>query len=111
MFIVIYVFIFIGILALSYHLYRSIFRTNIIFSFIWLLFASIAHVGYYGIDKTSFNVNYYVVIYCIFFNFIYIIVNKNNKIKRLNIGYIPNFKMPLIFNIIALLVSIPLLLK
>lgn len=111
MFIVIYVFIFIGILALSYHLYRSIFRTNIIFSFIWLLFASIAHSGYYGINKTSFNVNYYVVIYCLFFNIIYFIVNKNNKIKKINVDYVPYFKISLICNIIALFISIPLLLK
>ncbi|WP_084002469.1 O-antigen polymerase [Cloacibacillus porcorum] len=115
MFIFIYLLLLCIIITLTYFIYKSIFRSNVIFSLAWLVCASFACYGYSNIDRVSFLTNFYVVIYVIFFNFIYFVINsgslKNCRLQNNNVKCISSFRLPITLNIIALVMSIPLFFK
>ncbi|TDL61520.1 oligosaccharide repeat unit polymerase [Rhodococcus qingshengii] len=81
--------------------YRTVIKSNILFTLIWCTCAGISSIGFYGLYKPSAIIHFYSLTAIITFNIIFFIHNRNKEnpintrnIKgkaRLNIIYILNF--------------------
>lgn len=86
MYVLIYLAIFLNILVITKYKYKTLMKSNILFTVVWCVCASCSSLGLYGLYRPSFIVHFYSISAILSYNCTYLLFNKvyitSNKFKE-----------------------------